>query len=119
MNQSDRADVRADLKRRAGIIADSLVMAFGGASQVSPEDAGHAVAGQIANNGLTVHGTVYEACVAVYEATLLGGDDHYPAEEPDYDGFLPRMVGACLARLGNEPALPYPLAHPERQCSGW
>jgi hypothetical protein len=89
----DRPDIVADLRRRAEVIAEALATAFGGRSQVGLEDIGRAVAGQIVNNGLTVHGTVEEICVTVYEAML------YPGDEPDYEAAIPLLVEACLDRL--------------------
>lgn len=114
-HQSDRSDVVADLKYRAAQIASNLAAAFGGKSQVSPEDIGRAVAGNMINNGLTVHGTAEEVCVAVYEATLYPGDDHYSPDEPRYDLVIPRAVGACWERLscsGCSMEFPYPMANP-------
>jgi hypothetical protein len=108
--------IRLDLHERSKKIADALAIAFGGSSQVSYQEIGRAVAGQINNNGLTVHGTLYEICVAVYEATLFEGDGHYPADDPDYNNALPTIVGECCAvldgygtdyrKLPNKPYLP-------------
>ena len=97
----------ADLRNRAQTIASAMAVAYGGRSQYSPEDLGHAVAGNVRNNGLNVHGTIEEVCTAVYEATLYEGDSHYPADEPDYDFWLPRMVGAAMSRCDVRD-LPYP-----------
>ncbi len=108
MTDLTRSDIDADLSRRARDIAAALAAAFGGRSQVTPEDIGRAVAGQIANNGLTVHGTVAEVCVAVYDATLFRGDGHYEADDPNYDAVLPCVVGACWERLAeSEGYTPY------------
>src|SRR5208337_3988312 len=51
-------EIATDLASRAATIAEALRVAFGGRSQVGPRVLGRAVAGQINNNGLTVHGTL-------------------------------------------------------------
>lgn len=80
-----------DIRRRASVIADALKTAFGGRSQLSTKNIGEAVAGQINNNGLTVHGTLEEVCVAVMDAIDEGhDDDDTPVDE---------VVGACRASL--------------------
>lgn len=45
-------DIKADLRKRAELIASSLKIAFGGASQVGDLDIARAIAGNINNNGL-------------------------------------------------------------------
>lgn len=102
-------DLAIDLTRRATIITSALKSAFGGWSQVTPEDIGRAVAGQINNNGLTVHGTLEEVCVAVVDAF---DGDHDIA--PDAEMPIDRVVGACRATLDelgvDYSRLPYPVA---------
>lgn len=100
-------DVVADLNRRASVIADSLKTAFGGASQVGPTDIGRAVAGNINNNGLNVHGTLEEVCVAVVDA--FDGDGDYETAIPIWE-----VVGACRESLDaigvRYDAMPHPVA---------
>ena len=83
-------DINADLRQRALAIADSLKACFGGRSQVSVADIGRAVAGQINNNGLNVHGTLEEVCAAVVDAFDDGHDDDTQVDE---------VVGVCRESL--------------------
>lgn len=85
-------ELSADLTRRANIIADAIITAFGGRSQVSTTDIGRAVAGQICNNGLSAHGTVEVVCVAVMDALdAISGDAA--------DDVIGEVVGGCRAAL--------------------
>jgi hypothetical protein len=76
------------LRCRAWGIAEALKDAFGGASQVAPQDIGRAVAGQINNNGLA--GGVEEVCAAVVAA--FDGDS-------EHETSLVETVDACKMSL--------------------
>lgn len=103
-------DLRADLKQRAKSIANALKAAFGGASQVGTTDIGRAIAGHINNNGLDVHGTLEEVCIAVMDAFWGDADDEIP---------IWAVVGACQASLDaigvRYDGLPYPVANPSER----
>lgn len=107
-NQSKRADVVADLARRAKIIADGLAAAFGGPIH-NPAILGLAVASQIINNGLTVHGTVEELVAAVFAAM----DEDY--QEGDDKLFLAVAAAKVRDLVANHESLPFPLADPTKK----
>lgn len=90
------AEIASDLQRRATVILDSLCMAFGGRSQVTPDLVGRAIAGQIYNNGLTVHGTVDELVEAVLSQDAWSLDLSSNEYEDDYL----TAASACRAACG-------------------
>lgn len=106
---TNRFNLVADLNRRAKAIANALKTAFGGTSQVGPTDIGRAVAGNINNNGLTVHGTLEEVCVAVVDAFIGDWDGDYETAIPIW-----QVVGACRESLDaigvRYDAMPHPVA---------
>ena len=85
------AEIKLDLQERAARISDALVAAFGGVSQIAPEDIGRALAGGIINNGLTVHGTVDELVTAVCGRLYADHDDM------DRDSFDAVRIEAAMA----------------------
>jgi hypothetical protein len=72
-------DPSMELHRRSKVIADSLSMAFGGRSQITDLAIGHAVAGQINNNGIGCYGTLQEIAASVVQE-LFGDVDSAEAQ---------------------------------------
>ena len=98
------AEIKLDLQERAARISDALVAAFGGVSQIAPEDIGRAIAGGIINNGLTVHGTVDELVTAVCGRLYY---DHDDMDRDEYDSIRIEAAMACRDVFEN-------LAYPAR-----
>lgn len=63
-----------DFDRRIEAIADSLRTAFGGASQLTHDIVGKAIAGQIMGTDLGQHGTVDSLCEAVVHKLYVDVD---------------------------------------------
>ena len=90
------AEIQFDLQERAARIADALAAAFGGVSQIAPQDIGRAIAGGISNNGLTVHGTVDELVTAVCGRLYY---DHDDMDRDEYDAIRIEAAMACRDAL--------------------